>query len=161
MGCGKTSVGKALASLLGYRFIDLDEYIEHKATLSIPEIFAEGGQQRFRALEAEAVRDVIAMSAIKAENVVLALGGGTLTIGALRRYILSNTRCIYLVASEDVLRSRLLSDDASLRPMLASRPLEELLAERLPLYAQAELTVNTDGLSPEECAARIAAEIRG
>ena len=78
MGSGKSSVGVRLATCLGYEFIDLDYYIEKKIGLSIDEIFKEQGEDGFRAIEAEALRDVVIMHKLTAENLVLALGGGTL-----------------------------------------------------------------------------------
>ena len=76
MGSGKSSVGRELASLTGLLFIDLDEYIEHKTGQSIPGIIADG-EDRFRAIEAEAFRDIFIMREIRNESAVVALGGGT------------------------------------------------------------------------------------
>ena len=61
MGSGKSSVGAELATLLGFEFIDLDCYIEEKIGLSIKDIFEMQGEEGFRAIEAEALRDVVVM----------------------------------------------------------------------------------------------------
>src|SRR5579864_9418816 len=74
MGAGKTTVGRALADLLKWRFVDLDSEIESRYGQSIPEIFAARGERRFRELEAEALRSVLEQPTGPA---VIALGGGT------------------------------------------------------------------------------------
>lgn len=151
MGSGKSTVGKELAALLGIPFIDLDRYIEHKAGESIPEIIAEG-EDRFRALEAEALRDVVIMSEIQNEDRVLALGGGTVGIKAIRHLLTGHMKCVYLRTGFDTICKRLEGE-------LESRPLfsEKLYRERLPLYEEAAFTVDTDGREPEEIAREIRA----
>ena len=73
MGCGKSTVGTALASRLGWRFVDLDREAEDRAGLSIPKVFLRFGEGHFRRLEFEVLRDVA-----RAEGrAVVALGGGT------------------------------------------------------------------------------------
>ena len=75
MGCGKSSVGKILSSMLSCRFEDLDSCIERMAGKSIPEIFSEKGEAAFREMEKEALKGIL--SASDGENIVLSLGGGT------------------------------------------------------------------------------------
>ncbi len=150
MGCGKSSVGKVLSGMLGFRFIDLDSYVEHKKGIGIPEIITTEGENSFRALEAECVRDVVIMSRLTGEDLVLALGGGTLTIGSIRDFILENTHCVYLKAGFDTIAKRL--GDA-----VASRPLfsEDLYEKRLGVYELAETSVDTEGRTPEAVAEEI------
>ena len=149
MGCGKSSTGRELAARLGARFVDLDAEIVAREGRPIPEIFAEGGEAAFRAVELETLRAVLDEAD---GDTVLALGGGTLTVPAARELVLSRTRCVWLRTRLETIRSRLGAADAS-RPLFADA--EALFAARLPVYAQAPLAVDTDGLSPAEVAEEI------
>lgn len=142
MGCGKTCTGKALAGRLGWEFIDLDAYLEHKMGRSVPELLSEG-EMIFRAREAEAVRDIITMRQIKGGDLVLSLGGGTLGIKSVRPLILEETVCIYLEAGAEFLRGWLQGTEAR-RPLLDLSRLEEMLSERRPIYEQARFRVNAE-----------------
>jgi len=156
MGCGKSSVGRALADMRGCGFIDLDEYIVHKAGDSIRTIFERDGQWRFRALEAEAVRDIITLREFSEDtsDLVLALGGGTFTLAPIRRLLLEKCLCVFLEASEESLRQRLdASPDAQSRPLLDDATISRLLEERTPYYTESQLKVPTDGRSVLEIAA--------
>jgi len=154
MGCGKSRVGKELANLLGWEFTDLDKYIEHKMDQSIPEIF-NGGEMRFRAIEAEAVRDIITMHQITGDNLVLALGGGTLTIKPIVPLILEHSECVYLRTSLDTIIGRLGTSSKS-RPLFHNKyNIENLLDERTPIYELAPHIVTTDGKTPEIVAQEI------
>lgn len=160
MGCGKSSVGKELAELLSFRFIDLDRYVEHKAGKNIPDIFREDGEERFRALEAEAVRDVIIMSQITGEDLVLALGGGTLSISSVRGFILGNTSCIYLKAElEDCLKW---IGERNSRPMLnrSGKEIRELFEERTKLYENAPFCIDVTENGYKETAESIIGKLR-
>lgn len=154
MGAGKSTVGARLATLLGYDFVDLDGYIEHKIGLSIPEIFASQGEETFRAVEVEALRDVVIMHRLTDTDLVIALGGGTIGIHDARRIILEETLCIYLKAGLPTLQERL-KDGAGQRPML-QEDMESLLKEREKLYGMAPVCISTDTLSVEEVAGQIA-----
>lgn len=152
MGAGKSAVGRPLAQALGYRFIDADTTLEQTAGRSIPEIFAETGEEGFRALET-AVLDQLAGW----HSLVVATGGGVVTRpvnwGHLRQGVV-----IWLDAPEDELLKRLQADPTP-RPLLAdpdpAARLRHLLGERRPLYAQADLHVKQLGESPEGVAARV------
>lgn len=142
MGCGKTCTGKALAERLGWDFIDLDAYLEHKMGRSVRELLTEG-EMVFRAREAEAVRDIITMRQIEGGDLVLSLGGGTLGIKSVRPLILEETTCIYLEAGVDFLRGWLKGTEAQ-RPLLDLSRLEDMLEERRPVYEQARFRVNAE-----------------
>lgn len=150
MGSGKSEVGARLASLLGWDFVDLDPYIEHKTGRKIADIFNEGGEAEFRAIEMEALRDVTVMHTLTHKDMVLALGGGTITINDAKRIILSETTCIYLKASADTLRARI-SPSEGTRPML-KEDFGPLLEKREKLYVQAPISIETDGLTIEQVA---------
>lgn len=152
MASGKTSVGRLLADALGCPFLDLDEVIVKKAGRSIPAIFASDGEEGFRRLEKQALEQTVSKYA---ENTaVLALGGGTVTVPGAIRLLQEKTTCIYLQASLESIQERL-SADTTARP-LADEHLAERFAAREPLYEKAaHVTMNTDGLTPEQIADEI------
>ncbi len=159
MGCGKSSVGRALAERLGWEFVDLDGYIAHKKGMSIPEIFRGEGEQAFRAVEAECLRDVVVMHQIAGGDVVVALGGGTPGITSVRKLILEQTECFWLKASLETCLNRI-GPAVSGRPLLSScigtASVEELFSERERLYSLAPHHIDTDSINIEETAGRIA-----
>lgn len=149
MGCGKSSVGRELSALLSFPYVDLDEYIVHKAGQSIPEIFNDG-EQRFRAIEAEAIRDLVVMDEVSESDMVISLGGGTITIPSVQDLILNRTSCIYLRTSLETIIKRL-GPDTSSRPIFS----KELYRKRLETYEKAAYSVDTDGKTPESIAKEI------
>lgn len=152
MGSGKTSVGRVVADALGCPFLDLDEIIAKKAGRSIPEIFKADGEAGFRKLEQQALEKTVAKYA--ESTVVLALGGGTVTIPGAVQLLQQKTLCIYLKATLDTLKENL--EGATEGRPLAGEGWEQRLAEREPLYeASAHIILETDGLTPEEIADEI------
>ena len=85
MGAGKSSIGKQLATLLNYSFIDSDQYIEDLQKMSISDIFASKGENQFREIEFQLLEDIL-----EEENTVVALGGGSLEHHKLDRRIRSS-----------------------------------------------------------------------
>jgi len=154
MGCGKSTVGRILADRLAWDFVDLDSYIEHKKGLSIPDFISSEGEQAFRMVEGDCLRDVVAMSEIRGRNTVVALGGGTICTVALRPLLLERTKLVYLKADEACLEQRLASSSAN-RPLLKNNRISDLLEIRRPLYEMAQLTVDTNGKEPEQIAETI------
>ena len=152
MGAGKSAVGRPLAQALGYRFIDADTTLEETAGRTIPEIFAEAGEEGFRALESAVLNELS-----RWHSLVVATGGGVVTRpvnwGQLQQGVV-----IWLDAPETVLLQRLQGDPTP-RPLLADPDpagrLRDLLAERRPLYAQADLHVMQQGESAEAVAGRV------
>lgn len=157
MGCGKSSVGKALAEMSGCDFVDLDTYIITRAQKSISELF-EGGEAVFRDFEAECLRQVIGESVANGKNTVLALGGGSLLDSDSLKIVLESTRCVYLKTSLEAIRSRL-GDAAAERPLFCSENLDRLYHSRIPIYRQAHLTIETDGLDVCAVASVIASKL--
>lgn len=141
MGCGKTTIGRRLASALGMKFVDMDLYIEKKTGMTVREIFAEYGEAHFRALETETVRE-LAQSA----DYVVATGGGTLmrqeNVEGFHR---GGGTIYYLDVPLAALQERLKNDKR--RPLLQTPDrravIERLLNERRPQYlASADVIVD-------------------
>jgi len=152
MGCGKTTVGKQLAKELNFPFFDLDEEIEKAADQSISSIFSEYGEEYFRELEAQKLRDTMLL----AEDVVLALGGGTPCYYDNLWAMQSEGKIIYLQCSTDTLFERL-QKEKSQRPLISDKEDEELfssiekyLSLREKYYQHADLIVDCNGKSVEE-----------
>ncbi len=138
MGSGKSQVGAALARRLGWRFVDTDAEIVAREGRSIPGIFREAGEARFRAIETQAVRD-----AARRAQVVVATGGGAVLAPANRRRLRRAGSVVYLNAPVDVLLERL-GDDPG-RPLLGEDPraaLEQLHRERAALYEEGSIVVD-------------------
>ena len=165
MGCGKSSVGKILATLLPEcRLIDLDTYIEEKQGKNIPEIFNEYGEAAFRRMEREALEEIF--SDKSRPRAILSLGGGTVTSEQCRQLIRQHTDCFYLRATTDTLLDNL-EGNSDGRPMLnPTQPveapstevsserealrhrIESLMQTRSPQYiATAHHIIDIDGLS--------------
>lgn len=158
MGCGKSRIGRELSALLEWEFVDLDRYIEHKMGQRISEIFNDG-EERFRAIEAEALRDVVVMHEVTGGNVVLALGGGTIMTPCARELILKRTTCVYLQAGLDTIFKHA-ECGARKRPLFRETyQVEELLDSRTPTYETAHFTVPVDGREASDIAKEIAATV--
>jgi shikimate kinase len=156
-GAGKTTVGEAVAGLLGVPFSDTDAIIEARAGKPIPEIFFDDGEDAFRALEREAIA-----SALREFDGILALGGGAILNEGTRALLKSQTVVYLSVELSDAVKRVGLGSG---RPLLAVNPratLKYLLDQRRPLYASvATHTIVTDGREPEEIAAEVAALLKG
>lgn len=146
MGCGKSSVGKELASLLpDCHLIDLDTYIEEKQGKNIPEIFNEYGEAAFRRMEREALEEIFRDP--DRPRAILSLGGGTVTSEQCRQLIRQHTDCFYLRATTDTLLDNL-EGHSDGRPMLnPTQPVEapstEVSSEREALRRRIESLMQT------------------
>jgi shikimate kinase len=140
MGAGKTAVGRRLAAALGWPFTDADQAIEAAAGTTIANIFEEIGEPAFRVRE----RQVIARL-LRGKRQVLALGGGAFIDPETRALVGERATSIWLRADLDVLVRRTARRDD--RPLLAGGDprarLTALLEERAPIYAQADLVVDS------------------
>ena len=123
-GCGKTTVGQALAALSGREALDLDQQIVEKAGKPIPQIFAEQGEAAFRALEQEVVAE-----AGKLTGKLLLTGGGVVTVPENYGPLRQNGRIYHLVRDLDALPTEG-------RPLSQSTDLRALWETRAPLYAR-------------------------
>jgi shikimate kinase len=142
MGVGKSSIGRRLGARLGIPFVDADTEIERAAGgMSIADIFARHGEAAFRSLEARVIARLLA-----AGPQVLATGGGAVMDEATRALIKQRGVSVWLSAELDLLLRRV-SKRKSDRPMLQTDDpavtLRELLAVREPVYAQADITVQS------------------
>lgn len=141
MGAGKSTVGRRLATRLGLEFVDADEEIEAAAGLSIPEIFERYGEAHFRDGERRVLARLLA-----GPQRVIATGGGAFMNVETRRLIAERGISIWLKADLDTLVRRCAKRDD--RPLLRGDPraqLERLMQERYPVYAVADLTVESAG----------------
>lgn len=155
MGSGKTSVGKALAKKLDFKFVDLDDVIEKTVGMKLSEIFKKFGEPRFRDIESDVVNSVT-----KKTGQVIATGGGVVLRDENMTNLKKNGIIFCLKASEDVIFERLKHCDN--RPLLMvedpEERIRELLSKRETLYEKADFSVDTSGLTPEEVADRIIIE---
>lgn len=138
MGSGKTTVGRALAKELGLQFYDLDWYIESRRRKTIPQLFAERGEEGFREIEHNMLHEVAEF-----EDIVLSCGGGTPCFYDNIDYMNSLGEVIWLKADPEVLYKHLLMGKTE-RPLLKGKSPEELitfireqLEKREPFYSKA------------------------
>lgn len=133
MGAGKTTVGKALARRLAYRFVDVDQEIEARTGVSVPTIFEIEGEEGFRRREAQVIADLAGVN-----GHVVATGGGAVLQPENRRNLQASGFVIYLNVPLATLYERTRHDKK--RPLLqVSDPrqkLRELYAQRDPLYRE-------------------------
>jgi shikimate kinase len=159
MAVGKSTVARRVGARLGRDVLDTDDEVEHLAGTSILGVFAEHGEERFRELEREAVRQVA-----ERDDAVVAVGGGAVlddrNVAALRRHSV----LVHLTVPPEVLNARLATSTATdSRPLLTGqdlrRTIDLLLAERGPRYTEvADHEVDADA-SPAAVAARVLAAI--
>lgn len=141
-GCGKSTVGRALADRTGRRLVDIDQELEQELGCAIPDFFAQKGEAAFRQAESEMLARFCRESGL-----VIACGGGAVTVPENIDVMRQNGRLVYL-------RRPLEELPTEGRPVSQSRPLEELFAQRRPLYeSAADLTV--DNVQVEQAAADI------
>ena len=158
MGAGKTKVGRLLAQRLGLGFTDADNEIQEAAGCSIEVIFETRGEAVFR----EGERKVIARL-LDGPVQVLATGGGAFQNASTRAVIAERAVSVWLKADFDVLWERV--SRRSNRPMLMTadprRTLADLIEQRYPVYALADLTVVSGAGPVEDTVARVEDALRG
>lgn len=148
-GCGKSAIGRNLARMLGKQFLDLDRMIEEEARKPIPQIFAEEGEDAFRALESRIVREAGART-----GCVLSTGGGVVTRPENYGPLHQNGVIIHIIRSLEKLPT-------AGRPVSQSTDLHTLWKRREPLYRSfADLTADNNG-SIEEAVRSILEEVNG
>ena len=157
MGAGKSTVGKALARRLGWRFVDLDQEIEAAEGASISEIFSGRGEAEFRRIESAALSRQVERMAAGAPAVV-ALGGGAFTIVANRELVRGQGTTVWLDCPFEVVQRRVAQ--ATHRP-LARDPaaFAKLYSDRQQAYAHADLRVPIESDDPEATVDAIVARL--
>ena len=163
MASGKTTVGKELSSALGYKFIDLDEYIETKHRKTIKQIFEINGEDYFRIIEQEALKEVASFDG----DFVISSGGGTSCFYNSIDFMNRTGMTVYLRMEVSSLVSRLIHAKIN-RPLLWGKTKEELndyiirvLDERKKFYEKAQIVVDADHLNPQDLSKTIKEIIRG
>ena len=143
MGSGKTTAGKKLASLLGWSFIDLDKRIEEYAGKTIPEIFSQSGEDYFRIIETQLLRNLKMCT-----KTVISTGGGTPCYIDNMDYMIETGLTIYLKLTPAELKSRL-SQSKGKRPLIKDLDQNELtsfikekLAVREKWYERSDITMD-------------------
>lgn len=151
MGAGKTTLGKVLAKDLGLPFHDLDWYIESRMMKTVPQLFAERGEEGFRKVEHNMLHEVAEF-----EDVVISCGGGTPCFYDNMEYMNAQGDTVYLKASPEVLYAHLQMGKVE-RPLLKNKTREEMqafiqeqLAEREKYYTKARHIFNVDLLDNYE-----------
>jgi len=139
MGCGKSTVGRALADELGWNFFDLDHDIESSAGSNIGEIFDAQGEEMFRALESAALAKRV-RAVESGHPQVIALGGGALMNDKNFELVINHGVVVWLDAPFDLIERRVAAE--SHRPLARDpQKLRELFDLRSPRYAQAHYRV--------------------
>jgi shikimate kinase len=157
MGTGKSSVGRCLADLIDYTFLDLDTEIEAEAGMSIPDIFSSQGEPAFRALES----NMVERAAEKTRHVIAAGGGAIVNPKNLENL----RRCgviVTLTADVQTILNRVGTGDD--RPMLQQgnrlQRIRELMEKRKSAYAKADIVLDTSPLSIDDVAHKLVERLR-
>lgn len=147
MGSGKTTFGKALSAATGLQFIDLDFYIEQRFHATVREIFAQHGEEGFRKIERDMLREVAEI-----DDVIVSCGGGTPCFFDNMDFMNEHGNTLWLCATKESLFSRLIRKREK-RPLLAGHTDEEIreiidsqLKAREPYYSKAKHSWQSDSL---------------
>lgn len=148
-GAGKSTVGALVASRLSLPFAELDREVEARASLTLPEIFEFHGEDFYRRTEQEVLAGLVE----RAEPMVLATGGGLVTVPSTFALLKAKARTVWLKASPKDHWQRVVQQ-GDLRPMAnngkAFQQLQGILAEREQLYQQADVTIDTTDKTIEQ-----------
>ncbi len=151
MGCGKSTLGRTLASTLKLTFIDLDSFLEEKYFRTIPQIFAEDGEDGFRKKERNVLEEVSAF-----DDVILATGGGAPCYFNNIDLMNHLGYCIFLDVETDSLISRLIHAKTE-RPLIKGKSpdelrdfIEALMQKRRPFYEKARYILTGKEIRPDQ-----------
>ena len=156
MGAGKTTIGRRLAARLELPFVDADSEIEKAAGKTIPDIFADHGEKYFR----DGERRVIARL-LKQDTQILATGGGAFMDDSTRDKVRDHGVSVWLRADLPLLMKRVMR--RSHRPLLKTKDpeavMQKLMDERYPVYAMADIAVDTSDAPHEMIVNEVAAQL--
>lgn len=151
-GSGKSTLGNILSSLSGYALVDTDAIIVKLQNRSINNIFEKNGEEFFRTLETQVSKEISTF-----DKQIISTGGGIVLKEKNLEYLKQNGVVFYLKTSVNTLLKRLEGDNT--RPLLKTddvkKKLENMLEIRGKLYEKADVTIETDELTPEETAKEI------
>jgi shikimate kinase len=152
MGAGKTTVGRILASRLGYEFIDTDDLIVARAGTPIAELFRQKGEAAFRRMESEVLRTLPGRL-----RTVIAAGGGAPAQESNQHFFRTSAKTFHLRVSMANARGRAQKPGAAVRPLLSQEEsaVQQLYDARRSMYETLGHPVETDGLTPDEVAEQI------
>ena len=154
-GSGKSAVGKIIATLLGWKFLDTDKVIEARHGMALQMVIDAAGEESFRRLEEDTILD-LAMP----EPAVISTGGSVVYSDAAMRHLEANSTVVFLDVAIEALGAHIESEAPRGIVGMTAGGLEELFRIRLPLYRRyASLTVTIGAETPEEAAARILNEL--
>lgn len=153
MGSGKTTIGKILSEKTGFSAIDIDNLIEQQEKSCISEIFNTKGEQYFRTIEANAIKEL----AQTTSSQILSLGGGAFENEQTRELLLKNSTVIYLETTPEEIFKRI--QKTNNRPLLKNKmtieKISEIIAKRKNNYNLAHHKILTDGKTPSKIAEEI------
>ncbi len=156
MGTGKSAAGKKLAGILHRDFLELDDIIEKKEGMSIADIFEKKGEQHFRLVEKEIVKE-----ASLRKSIIISAGGGSIVDEENFKNLKSSGTIICLKASPETILKR--TKGLKTRPLLnvsdPKKQIEKLLEKRKSCYDKADFSIETDNLSIDEIVLKIIAFI--
>jgi shikimate kinase len=151
MGCGKSTMGRKLSEKLDVVFVDLDKYIEEKYFKTVPQIFAEEGEDAFRLKERAALEEVAAF-----DEVIVATGGGAPCFFDNMELMNESGLCVFLDVGYAELADRLIHSKTE-RPLIKGKSPEELVGfiesmmlKRRPFYEKAECVLKGNEIKPEQ-----------
>jgi len=162
MACGKSAAARAIATLSGLKYIDLDDFIVQKEGMRIPDIFKQKGEIYFRKKESFYLNELLSQK----PGIIVAVGGGTPCYGQNMALINQKATSIFINTPLKILVNRLLSEKST-RPLVADlndADLPEFVAkhlfERMPFYEKARYTIAAADKTPKEIASEIIKLIR-
>lgn len=157
MGTGKTTVGRMVAGMLSFGFLDTDHFIEMRAGKKISQIFQDEGEAKFREYEKQAVQEFTHF-----RKMVFATGGGLGADPANLASLKTHSLVVCLWASPETIYER--TKNQTHRPLLCVpdplSAIRDLLVKREPVYRQADILISTDFFSAPEVAAKIVSHFR-
>lgn len=158
MGAGKSAIGRLVAQQLGITFVDTDAEIERVSRMTITDLFAKYGENEFRALEARVIRRLL-----RGGPKVVSTGGGAFINDVTRNHIKNAGLSLWLRADLDVLWERVNKRDH--RPLLKTEnpkaTLENLMIKRYPIYAEADLVIESRDVGKDIIVTEVLAAVAG